>query len=300
MSSTLTIHVLSIVASRHYQIGITKVQLNIGVNCGMAAEQLPSPDMVVQLFKNYSIGKVRLPEPNSAVLEALENSGIDVTLCIKNEDLPSIASSAKAAETWSIKHVEPYIPLMNFQYITAGNEVFPGDLAKYVLPGMRNIQNIINSYEYTGLRVCTVVGIATLGSLDPTLSGAFADKARADMVGIINLLLKTSSPLLANVYTYFAFASDPDHVRLDYVQFTATRPLVQDSNLSYSNMLDEFFVDTVVCESGWPSAGDELWATPLLAQTYNQNFNQKQVGVDRHWGLFYSDGTPVCPVQRVD
>ncbi|XP_039162731.1 glucan endo-1,3-beta-glucosidase-like [Eucalyptus grandis] len=163
MSSTSTIHVLSIVALLHYHIGITKAQLDIGVNYGMAAEQLSSPDMVVQLFKNYSIGKVRLPEPNSAVLEALENSGIDVTLGIKKEDLPSIASSAKAAETWFNNHVEPYIPLMIFQYITAGNEVVPGDLAKYVLPAMQNIQNIINSSEYTGLRVSTVVGIATLG-----------------------------------------------------------------------------------------------------------------------------------------
>ncbi|XP_030476080.2 probable glucan endo-1,3-beta-glucosidase BG4 [Syzygium oleosum] len=338
MSSTLTILLPSLLALLHYHIGITEAQLDIGVNYGMAGDSLPSPATVVQLFKKYRIQKVRLLEPNSDVLEALEDSGIDVTLGIKNEDLPSIASNATAAERWFNNHVEPYIPVINFQYITAGNEVVPGDLAQYVLPAMQNIQNIINSYEYDGLRVSTVVGTATLGSLDPPSSGAFADEARADMVGIINFLSNTSSPLLVNVYPYFAFASDPNHVRLDYVQFTATSPLVQDGKLSYSNMLDAIvdafywamekegvsYVDAVVSESGWPSDGGGLWATPQLAKTYNQHFvkkflakqatpkrpdrylegfiytmfneNQKPSGVDQHWGLFYPDGTPVYPL----
>ncbi|KAF7848490.1 hypothetical protein BT93_L1900 [Corymbia citriodora subsp. variegata] len=338
MSSTSTILVLLIAALLHCHIGITKAQLDIGVNYGMDGDDLPSPATVVQLFKNYSIGKMRLLEPNNDVLEALEDSNIDVTIGIKNEDLPSIASSPQAAGVWFNEHVQPFIPLMNFQYITAGNEVVPGDLAKHVLPAMQNIQNVINSYNYTGLRVTTAVEIAALEGFDPPSKGASAQNARADMVGIINFLSNTSSPLLVNVYPYFKFASDPDHVRLDYAQFTATSPIVQDGNFSYYNMLDAIVdafywamekegvssVDAVVSESGWPSAGDGLWTTPLLAQTYNQNFlkkfiarqatpkrpdhylegfiygmfneNKKPAGVDQHWGLFNSDGTPVYPV----
>ncbi|XP_030531364.2 probable glucan endo-1,3-beta-glucosidase BG4 [Rhodamnia argentea] len=154
---------------------------------------------------------------------------------------------------------------------------------------MQNIQTIKDSYGLTGLRVSTVVATNTLGSLDPPSSGAFADEARDDMVGIINFLSNTSSPLLVNVYPYFVYASDPTNVRLDYALLTETNPMVQDGNLSYSNMLDAIVdafywamekegvshVDAVVSESGWPSAGNGLITTPLFAQAYNQHFVKK-------------------------
>ncbi|XP_030476078.1 probable glucan endo-1,3-beta-glucosidase BG4 [Syzygium oleosum] len=289
MASTLVILVLSIVALRHYHIGITMAQLDIGVNYGMVGDNLPSPATVVQLYKRYIIGKMRLYDPNPDVLNALRGSGIDVTLGIKNQDLPSIASSADAAKTWFDTNVQPYVSDINFQYITAGNEVVPGDLAQYVLLAMQNLQTTISNYKYTGLRVSTVVASSTLGSSYPPSSGVFTDIARADMIGIINFLSSTSSPLLVNAYPYFAYASDPTNVRLDYAQFTAPGPVVQDGNLSYSNLLDAIVdafywamekegvssVDVVVSESGWPSAGNGDFTTPQLAQTYNQNFVKK-------------------------
>ncbi|KAI6683628.1 hypothetical protein NL676_029541 [Syzygium grande] len=110
-------------------------------------------------------------DPNPDVLNALRGSGIDVTLGIKDQDLPSIASSADAAKTWFDTNVQPYVSDINFQYITAGNEVVPGDLAQYVLLAMQNLQATISNYKYTGLRVSTVVASSTLGSSYPPSSG---------------------------------------------------------------------------------------------------------------------------------
>ncbi|KAI6683623.1 hypothetical protein NL676_029536 [Syzygium grande] len=84
------------------------------------------------------------------------------------------------------------------------------------------------------------------------------------------------------------------------------------------------YVDAVVSESGWPSAGNGNFTTPQLAQTYNHNsvkkflakqgtpkrpdhylegfifamFNedQKPSDVEQNFGLFNPDGMPVYPV----
>ncbi|XP_030531443.1 probable glucan endo-1,3-beta-glucosidase BG4 [Rhodamnia argentea] len=322
----------------HCHIGITKAWLDIGVNYGMVGDNLPSPATVVQLFKKYNIGKMRLFDPNPVVLNALRGSGIDVTLGVKNQDLQTIASSVDAAKTWFDTNVQPYMSKVTIRYISAGNEVVPGDLAQYVLPAMENLQIVLNHYKYTGVKVSTAVAMGTLGSSYPPSSGAFSNEARADMVGIIKFLSNTKSTLLVNVYPYFAYASDPTHVKLDYAQFTAPGPVVKDGDLSYSNLLDAMVdafywamekegvssVDVVVSETGWPSAGNGVFTTPQLAQTYNQNFvkkvlakrgtpkrpghylegfifamfneDQKPPGVERNWGLFYPDGTPVYHV----
>ncbi|KAF8037352.1 hypothetical protein BT93_B0306 [Corymbia citriodora subsp. variegata] len=280
-------------------------QLDIGVNYGMVGDNLPSPATVVQLYKKYKIGKIQLFNPNPNVLNALRGSGIGVTLGIKNNDLPSIASSAAAAKTWFDTNVQPYVSDINLQYITVGNEVVPGNLAQYALPAMQNLRTTISNYKYTGLRVSTVVATSALGSSYPPSSGVFADAARADIVGIIDFLSSTSSPLLVNAYPYFPYASDPTHVRLDYAQFTAPGPVVRDGNLSYSNLLDAILdafywamekegvasVAVVVAESGWPSAGNGNFTTPQLAQTYNKNFVKK---------ILAKKGTPKRPYHYLE
>lgn len=77
------------------------------------------------------------------------------------------SAKVKAAKRWFDTWVLPYMYGLNFQYITAGNEVVPGDLAQYVLPATQNMQSVIRQYEYTGIRVSTVVGTTTLRSSNP-------------------------------------------------------------------------------------------------------------------------------------
>lgn len=276
---------LLVVAFLHHRVAITEARLDVGVCYGMVADNLPSPATVVQLYKSNNIGKLRLFDPNAAALTALEGSGIEVSLGTLDQDLQSIASSVAAAKTWFDTNVQPYITDVNITYLTAGNEVVPGDLAQFVLPAIQNLQSVVNSYGYSGLRVTTVVATDTLGTSYPPSASTFSDAASATMVGIIEYLSSTGTPLMLNAYPYFAYASDPTDVRLDYAQFTATGPVVQDGPLSYSNLLDAIVdayywamekqgvtnVDLVISESGWPSAGNGAFTTPQLAQTYNQN-----------------------------
>ncbi|KAI9122900.1 hypothetical protein K1719_005789 [Acacia pycnantha] len=86
------------------------------------------------------------------------------------------------------------------------------------------------------------------------------------MTGILGFLATQANPLLVNLYPYFAYASDPKNIRLDYAQFSATDIVVQDGSFGYSNLLDAMidsfywamenagFADVeVVVSSGWPS-----------------------------------------------
>ncbi|CAL9027576.1 unnamed protein product, partial [Prunus brigantina] len=103
---------------------------------------------------------------------------------------------------------------------------------------------------------------AALGVSYPPSSGAFTPEASSTMSGILPLLAQRGSPLMINVYPYFAYASDPVNVHLDYGQFTATTM----EKVGGAN------VDMVVSESGWPSDGNGDFTTPELAGTYNRNF----------------------------
>ena len=105
---------------------------------------------------------------------------------------------------------------------------------------------------------------------------------------------------MINIYPYFAYASDPINISLDFALFTATSPVIQDGSLSYYSlfdaMVDAFFsgmekegvprVDIVVSETGWPSACNGAYTTPNLAATYNRNFI-------RH--ILMGSGTPKRP-----
>ncbi|KAK4265634.1 hypothetical protein QN277_026659 [Acacia crassicarpa] len=106
------------------------------------------------------------------------------------------------------------------------------------------------------------------------------------MTEILGFLATQANPLLVNLYPFYAYASDPKNIRLDYAQFSATDIVVQDGSFGYSNlldaMIDSFYwamenvgcvdVEVVVSESGWPSDGNGDLTTISLAATYNQNF----------------------------
>ncbi|XP_030536094.1 probable glucan endo-1,3-beta-glucosidase BG4 [Rhodamnia argentea] len=287
----------------HHEITITEARLDLGVCYGMMGDNLPSPEEVVRLYRSYNIGKMRLLDTNPNALAALRDSGIEVTVGTRNQDLESIASSGSK------------------------------DVVRH-----QRATSVVNEYGYSGMWITTVVPNTTLVSFNPPSSATFSDAACADMVGIINFLSSNGSPLMIKAYPYFAFDIYPVNVSLDYVLATATDPVVQDGSLSYSNMLDAIVdgfywamekegvtgVDVVVSETGWPSQGHSYFTDPELAQTYNKNLvkrflaktgmpkrpdrslggfiysmfdeNEKPARVDKYFGLFYPSGKPVYRV----
>lgn len=119
--------------------------VHIGINYGRLGNNLPPPRDVISLFKRCRIQSLRLFDPSPEVLNALRGSNLRISLGVRNEDLPSLASSPAAATRWVNRNVAPYKNNVSFGWITLGNEVIPGPFANCVAPAMNNIRNALRS-----------------------------------------------------------------------------------------------------------------------------------------------------------
>ncbi|XP_042481508.1 probable glucan endo-1,3-beta-glucosidase BG4 isoform X1 [Macadamia integrifolia] len=287
------------------QAAPTRNGMNIGVCYGLLGNDLPPAPQVVSLYKRCGIQKMRLYNPNHEALEALRGSQIQVTLGVPNEEIPNLANSQEAAQSWFTTNVEPYIQDIEFSCITVGNEAFPGQFGPSIGPAMHNLKNVLNEHNLHGIQVTTVIYTAVLANSYPPSAAVFTAEAASSMPNILQFLSDNGAPIMLNVYPYFAYAGDPTNVRLDYALFSATGPVVQDGALSYSNifdaMVDAFIwamekmgfpnVAVAISESGWPSAGNGDFTTPDLAGTYNRNFMNH---------IIKSSGTPKRPNTHMD
>ncbi|GJZ71858.1 glycoside hydrolase, catalytic domain-containing protein [Tanacetum coccineum] len=178
------------------------------------------------------------------IFTALSGTNIDFILDVPNSSLEALADQ-NAAAGWVRDNILNY-PDVKFRYISVGNEVS----AEFLLT---------NPY--------------------PPSEGAFRDNVVGYIEPIIRFLKENNSPMLANIYPYFAYIGAPNDIELSYALFT--KP---DTGDQYKNLFDAMYdahlaaqrrlggadVPIVVSESGWPSAGGN-GATMENAGTYYRN-----------------------------
>ncbi|KAK6145443.1 hypothetical protein DH2020_022263 [Rehmannia glutinosa] len=295
----------------------------IGINYGLLGDNLPPPANVISLLKQRNVPKIRIFEPNQDVLTALHNSGVSVIIGTRNEDLQPLASNPSAAANWVQTNVIPHYTSVNIKCIAAGNEVYPDNLAQYIPGAMQNLDSALSASKIS-IPVSTAVSMVVLSNSNPPSQGAF----QPVMTQITNLLASKNSPLLVNVYPYYAGGE------LSYALFKDNATAFRDNQLTYRNMFDAMVdavyaalekvggsqIEIVVTETGWPSDGGRD-ASIENAQTYVNNlikhvssgqgtprkpgkdidtyifamFNEdlKHEGIERHWGLYYPNLTEV-------
>jgi len=266
--------------------GFVTAANSIGLNYGLLGDNLPSPSNVINLYKSIGISRIRIFDPNTEVLNALRgHRDIEVTVGVKDQDLAALAASEEAVKGWFAANIESYLADVNITFITVGNEVIPGPIGPQVLPVMQSLTNLVKSRNLP-ISISTVVAMSNLEQSYPPSAGMFTSQARQQLVPVLKLLSQTSTPILVNIYPYFAYASDPANIRLDCASFNTKSIVVQDGSLGYSNMFDAIFdafvwameeegvknLPMVVSETGWPSAGNGNFTTPAIASTYNRNF----------------------------
>ncbi|GLT78497.1 hypothetical protein SLA2020_500300 [Shorea laevis] len=305
MTPTAALWILLIVMAMSHHSEV--LGANVGVNYGRIANDLPPPKRVIEFLARdlqNKIPMVRLFDPEPEALAALSETNLVVSLGTLNEDLPQLAGSIDFAREWLNKYVTPYMDSTGkgtkFRYLTLGNEVIPGPLTENVLPAMKNLQQAVVEAKLSDyIQVSTVVNTGVLGSSYPPSTGVFADNVAGIMSDIVKYLHDNNAPLLINIYPYFAYISDTEHISLDYALFTSKEAVVIDGEWQYYNLFDAMVdafvaamvrvvgsedIKVVVAESGWPSAGNEPYSSFENAMTYNNNLKnriQNQGGTPR-------------------
>ncbi|CAL5359588.1 unnamed protein product [Camellia sinensis] len=266
------------------QLNISAEAGVVGVNYGLLGNNLPQPNQVIALLKSRNITKTRLFAPNLDVLTALKNSGIEVILGTLDQDLQDLSTNVSHATSWINTNILPYSDTIRFLCISAGNEVIPGDLSPYVFPAMENLKTALESANLGNIQVTTSVSTQILGISYPPSKGEFSEDVSSEMGQITSFLAENKSPLLVNVYPYFAYIDNPNEIQLSYALLNSTEVVVRDGTLEYKCLFDAIVdsvysalekaggeaVEIVVLESGWPSDGDgEIAASVENAEMYN-------------------------------
>ena len=83
------------------------------------------------------------------------------------------------------------------------------------------------------------------------------------MKEVTSFLQQTGAPIMVNVYPYFAYASDPADISLEYATFRAQKPIV-DGKLKYYSlfdaMVDAYYAAMTKINAG---TGSVLFTHPL-------------------------------------
>jgi exo-beta-1,3-glucanase (GH17 family) len=299
-----------------------------GVCYGFVGDNLPSRVEVVELYKSRSISAMRIYHPDPEALAALRGSGIALVLDVGGVDaVRALAGSDAAAAAWVEANVRAYYPDVLIRYVAVGNEVPAGsgddDAAGLILPAMRNVRAALAAAGLAGaVRVSTAVRMDVITDSFPPSRGVFSASAGRHMPAVARFLADTGTPLLANVYPYFAYRDNPRDISLAYATFQPGAAAVRDggSGLTYTNifaaMVDAIHaalekagapeVGVVVSESGWPSAGG-FAATVENARRYNQGLiDQAYRGTPKRPGvletyvfaMFNENQKPGDPTER--
>lgn len=283
----------------------------VGVCYGRNADDLPTPDKVVQLLQLHNIKYVRIYDSNIQILKAFANTGIELMVGVPNSDLLPFSQFQTNADTWLKNSILPYYPATKITYITVGAEVTeaPNNVSALVVPAMQNILTALRKARLQRrIKVSTTHSLGVMSRSFPPSAGAFNSSYAFFLKPLLEFLAETQSPFMVNTYPYYAYRDSASNVSLDYALFESSSEVIDpNTGLLYTNMFDAqvdavYFALTalnfktikiMVTETGWPSKGSpkETAATPDNAESYNTN-------LIRH--VINNTGTPAKPGQELD
>jgi len=277
-----------------------------GINYGRIANNLPSPDKVVELLRGSKIRNVKIYNEDHSVLDAFKGTGLNLVIAVHNGLLKDFAANDSAAMDWLNDNVKPYLPQTRIVGITVGNEVLGGDpsLAEPLVGAVKNVYNGLKKLHLEDkIELFTPHSEAVFATSYPPSACVFKEELMVYMKPLLDLFSRIGSPFYVNAYPFLAYISDSENIDINYALFKPN-PGILDPNTSlhYDNMFDAQIdaayaalqaagyhdMEVRVAETGWASSGaqNEAGASVENARTYNYNLRKR---------LFLRKGTPLKP-----
>ncbi|KAI3826352.1 hypothetical protein L1987_00399 [Smallanthus sonchifolius] len=278
----------------------------LGVNWGTKASRQLPPDTVVQMLKDNGIKKVKLFDADPNILDALEDTDIEVMVAVKNVELDAMTNKQNA-EKWVkdnvVKYVENEVKITS---VAVGNEPFLIDYKdKYInstLPALQNIQKALDDAKL-GDKIKASVPLNGDVYMSPQWrpipsAGLFRPDVSDQVEDIADFLAKNNAPFIINIYPFMSLTMGDGGFPVDYAFFDGADG-IQDGNVEYTNVFDANY-DTCVSalkqighgnmtiaigEIGWPTDGNK-WANGSLASRFYNGFLPR---------IAANKGTPLYP-----
>ena len=277
-----------------------------GINYGRIANNLPSPDKVVELLRKSKIRNVKIYNEDHTVLDAFKGTGLNLVIAVHNGLLNAFAANESVAIDWLNENVQPYISQTRIVGITVGNEVLGGDpsLAAPLVGAVKNMYDGLKKLHLDDkIELFTPHSEAVFATSYPPSACVFKEDVMVYMKPLLDLFSQIGSPFYVNAYPFLAYLSDPGQIDINYALFQPNPGIVDpNTSLHYDNMFDAQIdaayaalqaagyndMEVRVAETGWASSGDQnqAGASVANARTYNYNLRKR---------LFLRKGTPLKP-----
>ncbi|XP_077210506.1 putative glucan endo-1,3-beta-glucosidase A6 [Tasmannia lanceolata] len=275
-----------------------EISRTIGINYGQLGNNLPSPSQSIHLIKTLKIGRVKIYDSNPNILNHLSKTNLTVSIMVPKDAISSISSNQTLADQWVKTHIFPFYPQIKIRTILIGNEIlsdFSNPQTWYdLVPAMRRIKKSLKTHKIRNIKIGTPLAMDALQISFPPSNGTFRpDISETVIKPMLHFLNRTKSFFFVDIYTYFAWASNPTTISLDYALLKRTNLTYADpgTGLTYTNLLDQQLdavahamaklgfpaIRLAIAETGWPSAGDfdQIGANIYNAATYNRNLARK-------------------------
>ncbi|KAJ8767456.1 hypothetical protein K2173_017500 [Erythroxylum novogranatense] len=207
-------------------------------------------------------------------------SQIHVTLGVRNEDIPNLATGQEAADSWFQTNVQPYHNDIIFSRITVGYEVIPGTFAANVAPAIQSLQNSLDANIVTRIKLFIFLDHAIFNTTSP-------------LVTDVNL----------NYYNLFDAMVDAFYSAVERFGVTDIKLVVSDTgwpsdgngNFTTKELASTYnknVINHVVTNVTPKRPGTEI--ETFIFALFNED--QKPPGVEQNFGLFYPTLEPVYDV----
>ncbi|KAH6789711.1 O-Glycosyl hydrolases family 17 protein [Perilla frutescens var. frutescens] len=273
------------------------MQPRVGVCYGDLGNNLPGRQKSVELIQKLNAKRIKIYSANVETLKAIQGTDLQISIMLPNELIPAAAANQTFADEWVKTNVAPFYPKSKIRYLLIGNEILsnkPNSTWFELVPAMRKIRNSVIKFGLKKVKIGTPLAMDCLEASYPPSAGAFrSDVTDRVIKPLLHFLDRTKSFFFVDVYTYFAWISDPININLNYALLQPTNITVSDpgSGLTYTNLLDQMLdalvfamkrlgypnIRLFMAETGWPNGGDpdQLGANIYNSATYNRNVIKK-------------------------